>query len=254
MQILLASAKIMNASTNVNVPFNSEPKFLGQAERFALELSAWDTNRLMKELKCSQSIALENQQRYQSFWNKEKQLPAILAYFGQAYKYLQAESFSQDDFSFAQSHLFITSFLYGLLRPLDSIHPYRMEGKVKLEAADGKNLFAYWKPYLTDMLIEAVKADDGILIHLATEEFEHLFEWKRVCQEVKVIQPLFYVEKGDTIKVVSVHAKSCRGAMTRFIIQNRIEQPSDILNFELDGFRYAPNYGDELHPHFIKQS
>ena len=253
MQILLASAKIMNASTTVDVPMKNEPKFQGQAGQFALELATWDTSRLMKELKCSQAIALENQQRYQGFWNKEERLPAILAYFGQAYKFLHAEDFSPEDFSFAQAHLFITSFLYGLLRPLDSIHPYRMEGKVKLEAAEGKNLFAYWKPRLTDMLIDAVKADDGILIHLATEEFEHLFDWKRVCQEVKVIQPLFYVDKGDTIKVVSVHAKSCRGAMTRFIIQNKMKQPSELLGFELDGFRYNPNYGDKLHPHFIKK-
>lgn len=253
MQILLASAKIMNASTSVDVPKKSQPRFQEQAGRFALELSTWDTQRFMKELKCSHDIAIENMLRYQSFWNEEELLPAILAYFGQAYKYLKAESFNHEDFSFAQDHLFITSFLYGLLRPLDCIHPYRMEGKVKLEAAGGKNLFAFWKPYLTDMLIETVKADDGILLHLATEEFEHLFDWKRVCQEVKVIQPLFYVDKGDTIKVVSVHAKSCRGAMTRFIIRHQITEPSEILNFELDGYKYDSNYGDELHPHFIKK-
>ena len=243
----------MNASTSEDTPIKSKPRFQEQAERFALELSTWDTNCLMKKLKCSQAIAQENQQRYQSFWNEEEQLPAILAYFGQAYKYLQTDSFSQDDFAFAQSHLFINSFLYGLLRPLDMVHPYRMEGKVKLEAAENKNLFSYWKPYLTDMLIEAVKADDGILIHLSTEEFEHLFDWKRVCQEVKVIQPLFYVDKGDTLKVVPVHAKSCRGAMTRYIIKNHINQPTDIFSFKLDGFRYDSNYGDELHPHFIKK-
>lgn len=145
------------------------------------------------------------------------------------------------------------SSIYGLLRPLDAIHPYRMEGKVKLEAAGGKNLFAFWKQYLTDMLIEAVKADDGILVHLATEEFEHLFDWKRVCQEVKVVQPLFYVDKGDTIKVVSVYAKSCRGAMTRYIIQRRITRLTDMLSFESEGFRYDSRYGDELHPHFIRK-
>ena len=123
MQILLASAKIMNAATSVDIPMKSKPKFQEQAGLFALELSTWDTNRLMKELKCSQAIALENQQRYQSFWNEEELLPSILAYYGQAYKYLQADNFSQDDFAFAQDHLFITSFLYGLLRPLDMIHP-----------------------------------------------------------------------------------------------------------------------------------
>lgn len=253
MQIVLASAKIMNASTSVEVPMNSVPKYKDITVRFVQELASWDKHRLMKELGCSQAIAIENKLRYQSFWNEEERLPAILAYFGQAYKYLKAETFSHEDFRFAQGHLFIMSFLYGLLRPLDAIHPYRMEGKVKLEAAGGKNLFAFWKQYLTDMLIEAVKADDGILVHLATEEFEHLLDWKRVCQEVKVVQPLFYVDKGDTIKVVSVHAKSCRGAMTRYIIQRRITRLTDMLSFESEGFRYDSRYGDELHPHFIRK-
>lgn len=205
MQILLASAKIMNSSSLVEVPLMSEPTYKEQASKFALGLSSWDTKHLMKELKCSQAIAQENLQRYQSFWNESEQMPAILAYFGQAYKYLKAETFSKDDFAFAQDHLFISSFLYGML------------------------------------------------IHLATEEFEHLFDWKRVKEEVKVIQPLFYVDKGDTIKVVSVHAKSCRGAMTRYIIQNRLSHPSDILDFELEGFKYDKDYGDASHPHFIKR-
>lgn len=205
MQIFLASAKIMNSSSLVEVPLMSEPTYKEQASKFALELSSWDTKHLMKELKCSQAIAQENLQRYQSFWNESEQMPAILAYFGQAYKYLKAETFSKDDFAFAQDHLFISSFLYGML------------------------------------------------IHLATEEFEHLFDWKRVKEEVKVIQPLFYVDKGDTIKVVSVHAKSCRGAMTRYIIQNRLSHPSDILDFELEGFKYDKDYGDASHPQFIKR-
>lgn len=157
MQILLASAKIMNSSSLVEVPLMSEPTYKEQASKFALELSSWDTKHLMKELKCSQAIAQENLQRYQSFWNESEQMPAILAYFGQAYKYLKAETFSKDDFAFAQDHLFISSFLYGMLRPLDRIHPYRMEGKVKLEAANGENLFSFWKPLLTDRLIESVR-------------------------------------------------------------------------------------------------
>ena len=110
MQILLASAKIMNSSSLVEVPLMSEPTYKEQASKFALELSSWDTKHLMKELKCSQAIAQENLQRYQSFWNESEQMPAILAYFGQAYKYLKAETFSKDDFAFAQDHLFISSF------------------------------------------------------------------------------------------------------------------------------------------------
>ena len=113
MQILLASAKIMNSSSSVEVPLMSELTYKEQANKFALELSSWDTKHLMKELKCSQAIALENLHRYQSFWSESEQMPAVLAYFGQAYKYLKAETFSKDDFAFAQDHLFITSFLYG---------------------------------------------------------------------------------------------------------------------------------------------
>ena len=127
----------------------------------------------------------------------------------------EQKDFTDADFRFAQSHLLILSFLYGMLRPLDMIHPYRLEGKVKLEAAGGKNLFTYWKDKLTDLLIRRVQKDDGILLHLATEEFEHLFNWKRVVKEVHVIKPYFYVDKGNEYKIVSMYAKGCRGAMAR---------------------------------------
>ena len=251
MQIILASAKNMNAKTAVKVPIETQPVYEATAERFALEMSSWPVETLAEAFHCSMSIALENRLRFQSFFNDDEKMPALLAYNGHAYKYLQASSFSEADFRFAQSHLFITSFLYGLLRPSDKIHPYRMEAKVHLHAAEDQNMFAFWRSRLTDALIEAVKKDDGVLIHLATEEYEHLFDWKRVCRKVKVVQPLFYVEKGDSMKVVSVYAKRCRGAMTRCIIQNKWHQPDELLAFNEAGFSYQPHYGDELHPHFI---
>ena len=144
MQIILASAKIMNSKTAVSVPEKTVPVFSSEAERFALEMSSWDVETLAKRLNCSNSIALENQLRFQSFFNDDEKLPALLAYNGHAYKHLQASSFTESDFRFAQHHLFITSFLYGLLRPLDQIHPYRMEAKVTLEATQHQNMFAFW--------------------------------------------------------------------------------------------------------------
>ena len=134
MQILLACAKIMNAQTSTQVPCTSRPRFEAEAEHFALEVSQWDVEEARNALNCSPQLAAENLLRYQSFREEDEKMPAILAYFGQAYKHLKAAEFSAEDFRFAQEHLFITSFLYGLLRPLDLIHPYRMEGKVKLEA------------------------------------------------------------------------------------------------------------------------
>ena len=144
------------------------------------------------------------------FFDEKTKLPAILAYHGQAYKQLKAEALTVDDLTYSQGKLWITSFLYGLLRPLDGILPYRMEGHVELPSGEGMNMFAFWKSRLTDMLIDSVKADDGILIHLATEEYQHLFDWQRVRQEVRIVQPLFYVRKGNDLKIQAVWAKTCR--------------------------------------------
>ena len=89
------------------------------------------------------------------------------------------------------------------------------------------------------MLIDSVKADDGILVHLATEDMLHLFDWKRVCKEVKVIQPEFLVMKNGKLKIVTVYAKNCRGAMTRFIIKNKLTMPEDLRHFEYEDFEYS---------------
>lgn len=247
MQIILASAKIMNDKTEITPPLTSRPRFEEEAKQFALELGQMKVDALAKVLLCSNAIALENHQRYQRFFDERATLPAVLAYHGQAYKYLKAEDFTDADFRFAQSHLLILSFLYGMLRPLDMIHPYRLEGKVKLEAAGGKNLFTYWKDKLTDLLIRRVQKDDGILLHLATEEFEHLFNWKRVVKEVHVIKPYFYVDKGNEYKIVSMYAKGCRGAMARYVIQNRIGDTEKLKGFSVDGFTFhSAEDGDNL--------
>ena len=208
------------------------------------------------------------------FFDEKPKLPAILAYHGQAYKHLQAETLTVDDLNYSQGRLWITSFLYGLLRPLDGILPYRMEGNVvidkvaslveELPSGEGQNMFGFWKSRLTDMLIDSVKADDGILIYLATEEYQHLFDWQRVRREVRIIQPLFYVRKGNDLKIQAVWAKTCRGAMTRFIIENRITNPEDLNAFSYEGFEYEPSLGalgpmgrlpeqEPDYPHFIKQ-
>jgi hypothetical protein len=130
-----------------------------------------------------------------------------------------------------------------------------MEPSVKLEYTDDKPVGSIWKKYLTDYLIESVKADDGVLVHLSTAEYEQLFDWKRVCREVRVIQPLFYVQQPDgSLKVQAVWAKSCRGAMTRFILQNRITDPAELNAFSYESFNYLPTHGDANTLYFVRQS
>lgn len=250
MQILLANAKIMFQKSEVK-PL-TEPRFQQTANILAADMAGLSVEELSKELDCNRKLAAENWHRYQNFFSAEK-MPALLAYNGQAYKHLRAASLSQEALSFGQEHLWITCFLYGLLRPLDGIVPYRMEHCVKLTSTHYAPINQYWKDKLTDLLIDSVKADDGILIHLSTEEYEHLFDWKRVRKEVAVIQPLFYVCKNGDLKMQAVWAKTCRGAMVRFILQNQLTNPEELNAFSYEGFEYAPRLGETTYPHFVKE-
>ncbi len=250
MQILLANAKIMFEQVD-RAPLTT-PLFQQIANELAIEMASLDTDELAVQLDCSRKLAAENGIRYREFFTKKK-MPAILAYNGQAYKHLKAQSLSPEALEFGQEHLWITCFLYGLLRPMDGIVPYRMEHTVRLEATQGQPIHQYWKDKLTDVLIESVKADDGILIHLSTEEYEHLFDWKRVQQEIQVIQPLFYVRTPKGLKMQAVWAKSCRGAMVRFILENQITSPEELQAFHHEGFEFNLLIGEKLFPHFIRE-
>ncbi len=249
MQIILANAKLMY--DRVGYKPLSVPLFQQIANRLATEMATLDIEELSKQLDCSRTLAAENWKRYQQFFLATK-MPALLAYNGQAYKHLKADTLSEDALLFAQRHLWITCFLYGLLRPLDGIVPYRMEHCVQLDQTNGEPVNRFWKDKLTDVLIDQVKADDGMLLHLSTEEYEHLFDWKRVCAEVKVIHPLFYVRKQGKLKIQAVWAKSCRGAMARYILQQQITSPDKLTDFVYEGFVYDPHLGEESYPHFVK--
>lgn len=250
MQILLANAKIMFEKVEGEVV--STPLFQAVADEMATEMALMDIDELARQLDCSRKLAAENWKRYQDFHIAEKR-PALLAYNGQAYKHLRASSLSQEALAFGQKHLWITCFLYGLLRPLDGIVPYRMEHCVSLEMTSQRPVNQFWKDKLTDTLIASVKADDGILVHLSTEEYEHLFDWKRVMKEVTVIHPLFYVRQGNgRLKMQAVWAKSCRGAMVRYILENSISSPEELRSFSYEGFEYSPLHGEDTFPHFIR--
>lgn len=230
----------------------SLPMFQKEADVLALEMASLAPDELARRLGCNHKLALENWQRYQSFFAARK-IPAILAYNGQAYKHLQAKSLSREALGFAQEHLWITCFLYGLLRPMDGIVPYRMEHNVRLEATGNRSVSQYWKEKLTEVLIQQTLADDGILIHLSTAEYEQLFDWQRVCRELRVIQPLFYTRTGQGFKIQAAWAKACRGAMVRFILENRLSNPDDLHAFVHEGFEYNPRLGEEVFPHFVRE-
>lgn len=252
MQILLANAKIMFGKTD-RKPL-STPLFQTTADMLAAEMAKMDMEDLARQLNCSKKIATENWIRYQNFVVAEK-MPALLAYNGQAYKHLRAATLSEEALEYAQKHLWITCSLYGLLRPMDAVVPYRMEHYVSLETTNDKPINYFWRDKLTDVLIASVQADDGILLHLSTEEYEHLFDWKRVCKEVTVVQPHFYIRQKDgSLKTQAVWAKSCRGAMVRFILNNRLVTPEELSGFCYECFEFAPQLGDTTVPHFVREA
>lgn len=215
----------------------SEPRFATDASALAAYISQLDAKYLADNLKVNAEIAEQNYQRYSHFGTGENSLwPSLFSYHGIVFKNIDPESFSYQDMMYAQDHLLITSFLYGLLRPLDLIEHYRLEGKFKINLDGSSTVFGYWKSRLTDCLIENVKARGGVLCNLASREMQDLFDWKRVCREVEVVTPEFFVEKDSKLKNIVVYTKTARGLMTRFIIQNRIEDSAELRAFSEKGY------------------
>lgn len=229
----------MTDRSKKHVPFTTTPLFYNEVAFNIRSLSQFSNNEISRILKINSKLAAENYFRFQNFFSEDNiGLPAILSYTGMVFKRLSVNDFSEDDFKYAQDHLLITSFLYGLLRPLDIIKNYRLEGGVKLPERGGVNMFDFWKPILTDFFIDEIKNQGGILVNLASSEMKDLFDWKRVCSEVKVITPDFHVYRNGKLSTVVIYAKMCRGEMTRFLLKNRIEDPEQIKSFEWEGFSY----------------
>ena len=243
MQILIGCAKKMRvAPQGCGDVVATVPHFIDNAGMIAAQMAVYDTGELQEILGVGKKIAAENRLRYQAWHDEATLTPAVMAYDGMVFNKLSPQTFSAADMQYASEHLFIASFLYGLLRPTDFINPYRLEGKVSLPVTSHATLFDYWKPVLTDWFIDKVKADDGVLVNLASNEFRNMFDWKRVEKELTVISPDFKVEEGGRLKNVTIYAKMCRGAMTRYIIENRISAPELLAGFSFDGFHHAGGY------------
>jgi cytoplasmic iron level regulating protein YaaA (DUF328/UPF0246 family) len=209
-----------------------------------MQMISYSVEELMDMLHVNRGIAVDNWKRFQAFHEKENRQPAVFSYDGMVFQRLAPETFSDEELRYANKHLLISSFLYGLLRPLDLINKYRLEGNVILPNHGGMSIFDFWKPMLTDWFIQAIKEDDGILVNLASDEMRNLFDWKRVRQEVKIIAPEFKVEKNGRLKTIVIYTKMCRGAMTRYILKNQIIDMEQLKEFKYEGFRLDETTGE----------
>lgn len=240
MQILLAPAKLMIDDPQLcPIDGRHTPIFQTEADKIAACMCGYDIPELIDILHINREIAISTHQRYNDFFEPSTRRAAIARYDGIVFKNIDAETLTSDQLEFVDKHINICSFLYGILRPLDAINPYRMEGSVVLPVTGGISMFDYWKSRLTDLLITRTKDDDGILVNLASNEMQKLFDWKRVKRELNVISPEFKVETPGRLKTITVYSKICRGAMTRFIVSNLISNPSDLTAFQHQGFTYT---------------
>ena len=248
MQILIGCAKDMAVNPALSTPPLTTPLFQAQALRNAEQMASYTPDELRHMLSVSPVLAREVHQRYQSFLHSASQPHAAIAlYNGVVFKNMSLGDFSPADFEYAQRHLWITSFLYGLLRPLDGIKPYRLEGKIELPSNDA-TMFAFWRPLLTGPFIDSILSDDGILIDLASAEMRLLFDWKKVESSVTVIKPDFYVLKNGKLAMPSVNAKKCRGAMASWLIRSRVSSPSRLSDFTFGTLSYQGGSASPSHP------
>lgn len=210
MLTFISCAKTMASHCSLKVPEVTVPYFEAEAVRNALEMSQVSAAELEKLLKVNAKIAAENRARFHDFCSEDNRpMPAIGAYTGAVFKRILPKDFTADDFRYAQEHLRITSFLYGLLRPLDGIRPYRLEGDVRLPEKGGITMFDYWKPLLTDCFIEEIKKRGGILVNLASGEMKDLWLsgniWLVSFKISYLCLPLFY----ETRTTPSCHPSGC---------------------------------------------
>ncbi len=240
MLIVVSPAKTLDYETPSRTKTFTLPDYLDDSAELIhrmREFSALDIAELMK---VSSKIAELNFDRFEA-WNKnftEKNAKqAVLAFKGDVYTGLDAESFSARDFKFAQTHLRILSGLYGLLRPLDLMQPYRLEMGSKLSNERGKNLYEFWGDTLTDGLnAQLKKIKSEYLINLASNEYFKAVKPKQINGEI--ITPAFKEYKNGDYKMIGFYAKKARGLLSRYIIQNQLSDIEDIKSFDMEGYKF----------------
>lgn len=240
MLIVLSPAKNLDYESALATQLSTLPDMLDESKLLierCRELSPAQVGSLMK---ISDKLADLNAQRFDQWqlpFTADNARQAVLAFNGDVYSGLQADTFSKQDFEFAQTHLRILSGLYGLLRPLDLMQAYRLEMGTKLDNARGKDLYTFWGNLITEKLNQALHDQgDNVLVNLASNEYFKSVKTKQLAGVV--VTPIFKDWKAGQYKVISFFAKKARGSMARYIIQNQLTDVSQLTQFDVDGYVY----------------
>ncbi len=225
----------------------SKPVDLKDSELLIKELRKINSKQLQELMAVSENIAKLNVERYKSFitpFTTKNAKQAVFAFKGDVYSGLELEKFTEEDYAFAQDHVRILSGLYGCLRPLDLIQPYRLEMKTRLKNDRGENLYQFWGERITKSLNKELKKQkEPVLVNLASNEYFKSVKPKLL--EGRLLTINFKETKDNKTRVVAIFAKRARGMMTDYIIRHRVEKPEDIKKFKLGGYKFNKVLSDD---------
>lgn len=240
MLILISPAKTLDYETPPVTKIHTKPQFLKQSRQLIENLRNYSALDLAELMKLSMKLAELNFDRYHDWkppFTLKNAKQAALAMKGDVYTGLDAESLDEKGFEFAQSHLRILSGLYGVLKPLDLMQPYRLEMGTKLPNQHGKDLYAFWGARITEAINKDLQAQgDEILINLASNEYFKSIKPKLL--NGRIITPQFKEKKQGSYRMIGIFAKKARGLMSRYIIDHRLKDPHKIKDFDVAGYRY----------------
>ena len=255
MLIVISPAKTLDFETPASVSKYTQSAHLASSEKLIDVLTTQSPDNIEKLMKISPKLAELNVERYHQ-WSRpfkpSNAKQAILAFKGDVYGGMQAEKFTSQEIEYAQDHLRVLSGLYGVLRPLDLIQPYRLEMGIKLANPGGDNLYQFWGDTITKAINKQLKAiDSEILLNLASNEYFKSIQPKEVKAEV--VAPVFKDWKNGEYKLISFFAKKARGSMSAWVIKNQIEDIASLKKFHSDGYRYSAKESTPQKPVFLRK-
>ena len=247
MLFLLSPAKKLDYDSALPTQLHTQPLFVKDAQKLIGVLKTKSEAEIASLMDLSPALSKLNAERYAAWkpvFNESNSRQAVLAFNGDVYEGLEASSLSEAQLKWAQDHVAILSGLYGVLRPLDLMQPYRLEMGTALANPGGKNLYEFWADKISPYLNERLADDkDPVIVNLASEEYFKSVNQKKL--NARVIQCVFQDGKNGAWKVISFHAKRARGLMARYAIQHKITKPQALKQFNLEGYAFAPDVSTE---------
>ena len=255
MIIVLSPAKTLDYEFDATGS-HSVPAFLSQSSKLIKQLKNKEPKDIASLMGLSDKLATLNYDRYQS-WTAAKKVSndskqSMLVFKGDVYQGLQAEDLTKREMTFAQKHIRILSGLYGILRPLDLMKPYRLEMGTKLETENGKNLYEFWGNKIQKNVLNELKDQKSdLLINLASNEYFSALG--KLPEDINTISPTFKDYKNGKYKIISFYAKKARGLMARWIIQNKVKDFEDLVKFNVDGYKFSKGESTASTPVFLRK-